>query len=151
MASVTNPRLPPEPAPEDEVDYRERLEEVIDQKRRALADPGPPWKEWFLHDGAKWWIGLAYLIIDSWCLAGGLEAGLLVVGFALIVPVTYFEFLLWRFLWYRPPLDRPVRGDFHRTWLRPVEFGRWTPEGAIVRTRGRAALGPQGPNPQEFM
>jgi len=73
------------------------------------------------------------------------------LGLVLLVPVTYLQLLLWRYLWYRPPIDRPVRGNFRRSWLRLVEFGRWTPEGVIVRTRGRAALGPQGPNPKEFL
>jgi|HubBroStandDraft_1064217.scaffolds.fasta_scaffold276358_1 hypothetical protein len=141
-----------EPTAEAELAYRERLEEVVEEKRRALEDPGPPWGEWFRHDGAKWWLGLAFLVIDTWFIAGGFEAGLAVVGIALLVPVTYLQLLLWRYLWYRPPLDRPARGGFHRTWLRPVEFGRWTPEGVVVRTQGRGALGPEGgPNPKDFL
>ncbi|HXQ49114.1 MAG TPA: hypothetical protein VN842_04995 [Thermoplasmata archaeon] len=140
-----------EPTPEEEVDFRERLEQVIAEKGRALADPGPPWKEWFLHDGAKWWVGLGFLIVDVWFIVGGIEAGLIAVGLGLLLPVTYLQFIGWRYLWYRPPLDRPVRGDFRRSWVRPVEFGRWTPEGVIVRTQGRAALGPSGPNPKEFI
>lgn len=139
------------PIPEEEVAFRERLEEVVHEKRRALEDPGPPWREWFLHDGAKWWVGLGFLIVDTWILAGGLEAGVPALGALLLLPATYLQFLLWRMLWFRPPIDRPVRGDFHRSWTRPVEFGRWTPEGVVVRTRGRAALGPEGPNPKEFL
>jgi hypothetical protein len=151
MSFSLRPGAPPEPTPEEELDYRERLEEVAEEKRRALLDPGPPWKEWFLHDGAKWWVGVGLFIIDTWIFVGGLEAGLVGVGLLLIVPATYLELLLWRVLWYRPPIDRPVRGDFHRSWFRPVEFGRWTPEGAIIKVRGRDALGPRGPNPKEFL
>jgi hypothetical protein len=138
--------------PEEELDYRERLEQVVEEKRRALADPGPPWREWFLFNGVKWWVGLGFLIIDTWFIVGGLESnGLLALALALLIPVTYLQLLLWRVLWYRPNLDRPARGDYHRTWLRPVEFGRWTPEGELIRTKGRAALGPQGPNPRDFV
>jgi hypothetical protein len=137
--------------PEGEVAYRERIEQVVEEKRRALEDPGPPWKEWFFHDGAKWWVGLSFFVIDTWFFVGGLEAGLFALGLLLLVPATYLQLLLWRFLWYRPSIDRPVRGDFHRSWLRPVEFGRWTPEGVVVRTQGREALGPRGPNPREFL
>ncbi|MCI4365251.1 MAG: hypothetical protein L3K10_04220 [Thermoplasmata archaeon] len=141
----------PERTPEDDLAYRERLEDVVEEKRRALEDPGPPWKEWFLFSGVKWWIGLGFLIVDTWIIAGGFEAGLPVVGLALLIPASYLQFLLWRCLWFRPSLDRPVRGDFRRSWKRPVEFGRWTPEATMVRLHGRAALGPQGPNPQEFL
>ncbi|MCI4373445.1 MAG: hypothetical protein L3K02_07390 [Thermoplasmata archaeon] len=151
MGSSTPLGSPGDAMPGDEMAYRERLEEVQEEKRAALLDPGPPWKEWFLHDGAKWWVGLGFLVIDTWFVAGGLEGGLLALGLVLLIPTTYLEFLLWRFLWYRPPFDRPVRGDFHRSWIRPVEFGRWTPEGNYVQAHGRAALGPQGPNPREFI
>jgi hypothetical protein len=150
MLSGRPPDVPAE-TPEDEIDYRERLELVVEEKKRALADPGPPWREWFLFDGAKWWMGLMFLIFDAWIVAGAEEAGLFVLGLVLLVPATYLEVLCWRFLWFRPKDDRPARGGFHRSWLRPVEFGRWTPEGTIVRTRGRAALGPQGPNPKDFI
>jgi hypothetical protein len=136
--------------PDEEFDYRERLEQVVEEKRKALLDPGPPWKEWFLYDGAKWWMGLVFLILDTWIVAGGLESGLLVIGFVALVPATYLELLAWRYLWFRPDFGRPVRGGFHPTWLRLTEFGRWTPEGAIVRTSGRAALGPEGVNPKDF-
>ncbi len=143
----------PVATPEDDLAYRERLELVVEEKQRALADPGPPWREWFLFDGAKWWVGLGFLIVDTWIIAGGLEAGLLWVGLVLLVPASYLQLLAWRCFWFRPSLDRPVRGgEFHRTWIRPVEFGRWTPEGFTVRTRGRAALGPEdGPNPKDFI
>jgi len=151
MASFSAPGKEVEPTPEEEIDFRERLEQVEEEKRRALQDPGSSWGEWFFHDGAKWYVGLGFLIIDTWLIAGGFESGLVLVGVALLVPATYLELLLYRFLWYRPPIDRPVRGDFRRDWMHPVEFGRWTPEGVVVRTQGRAALGPQGPNPREFL
>jgi len=140
-----------EPTAEEELAFRERLEQVVQEKREALDNPGPPWKEWFLHDGAKWWVGLGFLVIDTWFIVGGLQAGETALGLLLLIPATYLQFLLWRFLWYRPESDRPVRGGFRRTWIRPTEFGRWTPEGVIVRTRGRGALVPPGPNPKDFL
>src|SRR5580658_2712569 len=139
-----------EGTPEEELAFRERLEAVVEEKRQALLDPGPPWREWFLYDGAKWWMGLLFLIFDTWIVAGGLEANLIALGLLALLPATYLELLLWRFLWFRPSLDRPVRGGFTPSWLRLTEFGRWTPEGTIVRTSGRAALGPEGANPKEF-
>jgi hypothetical protein len=140
-----------ERTPEEEVAYRDRLEQVVEEKRRALADPGPPWKEWFLYDGAKWWVGLAFLIADIWIIATGLEAGSLLIALAPLLPASYLQLLAWRYLWYRPIESRSYRRDFRPTWTRPVEFGRWTPEGALVRAGGRVASGPQGPNPKEFL
>jgi hypothetical protein len=140
-----------EGTPEEELAFRERLEAVVEQKRLALEDPGPPWKEWFLFDGAKWWMGLLFLIFDTWIVAGGLEAGLLVVGVLLLIPATYLELLFWRFLWYLPPDGTSMGQRFHPSWIRPVEFGRWTPEGTTVRTLGRDALAPEGVNPREFL
>jgi hypothetical protein len=149
---MRSPNLSPseEGTPDEEFDYRERLEQVVDEKRRALLDPGPPWKEWFLFDGAKWWMGLLFLIFDAWIVGAGIEAGLLWVGLLGLIPATYLELLSWRYLWFRSDLGRPVRGGFQPTWLRLTEFGRWTPEGTTVRTLGRAALGPEGTNPKEF-
>jgi hypothetical protein len=140
-----------ERTPEEEVAYRDRLEEVVEEKRRALEDPGPPWKEWFLFDGAKWWVGLGFLIADVWIISGGLEVGSLLLALAPLVPATYLQLLAWRYLWYRPHESRLHRHDFQRTWFRPVEFGRWTPEGAVVRAGGHVISGPQGPNPREFL
>jgi hypothetical protein len=148
----SSPDSEDEGTPYEQVAYRERIEQVVEEKKRALADPGAPWGEWFFFDGAKWWMGLLFLIFDTWIIAGGIEAGSLFwVALAALVPATYLELLLWRFLWFRPETDRPPHGGFRRTWLRPVEFGRWTPEGTVVRTSGRAALGPEGPNPKEFL
>src|SRR5580658_8525580 len=144
-------QLGDEGTPEEELAFRERLEAVVEEKRLALQDPGPPWKEWFLFDGAKWWMGLLFLILDTWIVTAGLEAGLLVVGLLAVIPASYLEVLFWRFLWYLPPEGNSIGTRFHRTWIRPVEFGRWTPEGTTIRIHGRDSLATEGVNPREFL
>jgi len=139
---------PGAPAPEEELSIAERLDLVEEEKRRALADPGPSWTEWFLYSGAKWWMGLLFLIIDVWVIVTWIELGSLVLLLASLVLVSYAEFLLWRYLWYRPS---EWHRDFHATWFTPVRFGRWTPEGAQVRAGTPLGEFEDGPNPHEFL
>jgi len=120
------------------------------EKREALRDPGAPWKEWFLFQGAKAWIGLAFLILDAW-LAEIWIVPWNPVGLGLSLAfAVYLEFLAWRYLWYRPEANWGGRG-FRPTWNRLRAVGRWTPEEAAVR---RGELGPpavEGPDPSEFL
>lgn len=103
-------------------------------KQKALADPGPGWREWFLYSGAKVWVALGFFIIDIWILeswASPFDG----VGMGLsIVAALYLEFLAYRYLWYRWDPEAPKEpGPFRPTLLRPREVGRWTPEAALAK------------------
>lgn len=138
--------------PEDEFALDARLSAVSEEKRRALAAPGPSWRQWWFHDGSKWYVGLGLLILDIWLLAYGFEAGALLGAVALLVVAVYAEFLLYRYLYYRPhPDDQAHATRFRRTWTRPVAFGRWTPEADFVRAGGKLPGPEEGPNPKEFL
>lgn len=120
-------------------------------RQRALAERGPSWKEWFYFEFLKVWIVLGLLIVDSWIIAIWLDPINVLAIVGSVAVVLYAEFLLYRCLWYRPDPDHEPR-EFHRTYLRPVRFGRWTPEAWRVR----AGLDPMpgstgGPDPREFL
>ena len=100
---------------------------------------------------------LLFLVVDVWALVAWSDGGgsYLLLAFA---GLAYLEFLLYQYLYYRSPTRSRRRGaSFHRTWYRPVEFGRWTPEGERIRTgrggvRGdeEGAAPAEGPSPDEF-
>lgn len=120
-----------------------------EEKRRALQDPGRPWKEWFYFTALKWWIGILFLIVDSWIVSTFLV--LRSWGFlaASIVAAVYLEYLAFEYLWRRPdPAHPPRTGRFR--WP-PFEVGRWTPEGFGLRA-GRPHRPPEEPvaDPREF-
>lgn len=129
-----------------------RLEPIDDETRqKAIADPGPSWKEWFYTDFLKVWTVLGFLIVDGWVLASWFQPLNLVGLVPSIVLSLYLELLAYRYLWYRPKVNRS-KGAFSRDWLHPVPFGRWTPEAARVR----AGLEPipaatAGPDLREFL
>jgi hypothetical protein len=134
--------------PEDRVAFREAVDRVAAEKKLALLDPGPTWKEWFYFSAMKVYLGLAFMILDSWLVVGFLEVGLLLEAVLATIGAVYLEFLCYRFLWRRPPLDHPIRASFRPTWHTPVQFGRWTPEGERFRA---GLLVPGGPDPREFL
>jgi hypothetical protein len=128
---------------------REQLESVQDEKRRALREPGPSWKDWWYYSASKWYIALGLLILDAWVLVAGIDADPY-LGSLVVLPVVYGEFLLYQYLYHRPRLEgRRSRSAFRRTWYRPVEVGRWTPEAAIVRAGGQLYRD-EGPTLDEF-
>jgi len=140
------------PDASDEFAFRQQVDRVVDEKRRALADPGPSWREWWFHSGSKWYVGLAFLIFDVWVVGFGLEIGLLSVAIGLFVLALYGEFLLYRYLYYEPEIDvTGPRTPFRRTWYRPVEYGRWTAEGEVLRAGGTVVVPDDGPDPKEFL
>ncbi len=139
------------PTPEEDVAFRDRVEQVAEEKRLALLDPGPTWKEWFFYEATKWWIGLALFIIDIWIVFGWWQAGSVTLGVVTLVAAIYGEFLLARFLWHRPSEPRPRNRPFRPTWYLPVEVGVWTPE-AADRRAGRGVPGlTDEPRPDEFL
>ena len=141
--------------PEEQRAWELGLERLEEEKRAALKDPGPTWREWFFYDHAKWWVGLLFLIADVWIVgswvSGGGVTGLGAVGLvASLAAATYLEMLLWGYLWRRPTEGTPRgRGRFRPSWRALREFGRWTPESARLRARGVPDDG--SPTPQEFL
>ncbi len=119
----------------------------------ALSHPGLSWHDWFFFDAAKWWVGLVDLIVDAWIIAYWYDlSNFLGLGLSLAAAL-YGEFLLYRFLWYRPledaPAPRSPPGSLRARLLRPVPIGRWTPEAAGYLPVARSADGT--PNPNEFL
>ncbi len=142
--------------PDEEAALAETLDRVDQEKRLALLDPGPTWKEWFFHSHAKLWVGLSFLILDAfifgtWISDGSFPASH-IVGAALSLAVgLYGEVLLWRYLWRVPGDDEPILGSrFRPSWKALREFGRWTPEAAELRAHPPAATD-GGPDPGEFL
>ncbi len=121
------------------------------QRKAALAEPGLSWKEWSLYVAARWWGAILFLIIDAWIAETWLQTSFVWGLFPSLAAAIYAEFLLYRYLWHRPPLDEAKpRGGFRRSWTRPVKFGRWTPEGMDLRA-GRPVIGyGSRPDPREF-
>ena len=142
--------------PEEEAAWEAGLEQVAEEKRRALRDPGPSWREWFFYDHARWWVGLGFLIVDAWIITAfvqnsSITADGVVEAFASLAVATYLQILLYRYLWRRPS-DAPRRARFRPSWKALTEVGRWTPEGERLR-RGVATTSPAdgSPNPKDFL
>ncbi len=130
---------------------RTQLDRVAEEKRRALADPGPSWREWWFHHAAKWYVLLGLLIGDLWLVTLGVETGGLAFALVALIGLLYGEFLLYRFLWYRPRDEgRHAAGSFRPTFLRPVRYGRWTPEADYVRAGGQLDADDDGAKLHEF-
>lgn len=127
--------------------FRVIVDQVAAEKKAALAEPGPSWKEWGLHSALKWYVALAFLMADGWLVDTVLVAGSY-LGLAALVPAVYAEYLVWQYLWYRPEEARTTRRRPPR-WAHPVRFGRWTAEGDRAR-RGELVLTDE-PTPSEFL
>ena len=134
----TEPVDDAELTPEEREAYLQGLERVREDQLRALHDPGPTWREWFFYDAMKWWVGLLYLILDSWIFVGWVTT----VGYtswggaglaASLVGALYLELLFYRYLWRRPSDEDARPGSFRPGWRALREFGRWTPEEAAFR------------------
>ncbi len=143
--------------PEEEDALRIGIERIHQEKLQALRDPGPGWKEWFLFDGAKWWVGLLYLVVDSWIVGLWFErygvTGTIVVLIVLsLVAALYLELLAFRYLWRRPADDEHVgSGVFRPGPFALREVGIWTPE-AKSHLASRLRRGPEGaPDPHDFL
>ncbi len=158
------PILGPEPArPETERSIEEdalltdRLDRVEEEKREALKDPGPTWKEWWYYQASKWYVLIGLLVVDVWAFAEWADLAnqgstyLWIPGSVSLVLLAYGEFLLYSYLYYRPEDRAGGRRRSHRpSWLQPFAVGRWTPEGALRRS-GVPLAGDEGPSPDEFL
>ena len=150
-------REEPEENPEEVARYWAAVDRIQEEKRTALADKGIPWKEWWFYSASKWYVVLLFLVVDVWALVAWADGGGVYL-LPVLAGLAYLEFLLYQYLYYRSPTRNQRRSaSVRRTWYRPVEFGRWTPEGERART-GRArvpgaeegAVGDEGPSPDEF-
>jgi len=61
--------------PEEEAAIRIGLDQLAEEKVQALRDPGPSWREWFFFDAAKWWVAVAFLVLDSWVVGAWIAYG----------------------------------------------------------------------------
>jgi len=124
--------------------------EEQEQKRRALAEPGPSWKEWLYFTAFRWWMGILFLIVDSWIVATFLVIRAWLPLAAATATAIYLEILIYGYFWHRPDPDRP-RPEGRFRWP-PYQVGRWTPEGFRIRS-GQAQLpvGEKSPDPREFL
>lgn len=156
MAPILTPAQEPEDKTRSAAERRvlkEKIDLVAEEKRLALVNPGPTWREWVFFEAFKWWFAIAFLILDSllivqWFIWGSYLG--LVISVALAV---YAEFLLYRYLWTRPrTAHERRRAPFRPSWHRPVECGRWTPEAEFARQQGTVfGAHDDGPNPEEFL
>lgn len=126
----------------------ERWEE---EKRRARDHPGASWKEWLYFTAFRWWMGIAFLIVDTWIVTIFLVPRQWVFLALSILPAVYLEYLLYGYLWRRPGPTTDVSRSRRVRWP-PYEVGRWTPEGFQLRA-GVAVepAEPPGPDPREFL
>ncbi|HTT14375.1 MAG TPA: hypothetical protein VMG81_01145 [Thermoplasmata archaeon] len=145
------PERPPED-PDEWFELQGQLDRVAEEKRKALADPGPSWHDWWYFSASKWYLGLLLFILDIWIVAAALEAGLLAVGLLGLVAALYAEFLFWGFLYYVPASESRWAGrPFRPTWHRLTEYGRWTPEGEAIRRGRRVVVADGAPDPRDFL
>jgi len=152
----TDPGSEHELTPEEEAAWEAGLSRVAEEKRRALKDPGPSWREWFFYGYAKWWVGLGFLIVDAWVVsaftgAGSINANGVVECVGALAVAIYLEILLYRYLWRKPAVGS-TRARFRPSWTGLTEVGRWTPEGERLR-RGLGVPRTEdgSPNPNEFL
>jgi hypothetical protein len=126
--------------------------DVREEMELARQDPGPSWREWFFFHAAKWWLGLAFLIVDVWILVAALTVPL-AICLGLLALAVYLEILTWQFLWHRPEGVSVRPPPVNRMWwIRPRPIGRWTPEAAEARLRGPVGgVTENAPDPREFL
>jgi hypothetical protein len=152
LLQPAEPREEKDEAPLSRAALRDQLDRVEEEKRQALLEPGPSWREWWYFSASKWYVGLGLLIVDSWIISSWFQYGSLLAGILALVGAIYLEFLLYEYLYYRPHPERERRrGRPRAVWFHPVEFGRWTPEGAILRAGGTIPGTSDTPTPEEFL
>lgn len=119
---------------------------TAEEREAALKAPGQSWHDWFYFIALKWWVGLGILIIDSWIVAGWIEAGGWLELLGSVALAVYLEYLLWQYLWH--PYHPELHGQFRPTWKAPFEAGRWTPEREALLA---GKLEPAAPDPRQFL
>jgi hypothetical protein len=133
-----------------DLEGRSLQDRVAAEKARALREPGPSWRQWMFQSAFRTYYLLGILIADVQVIVAWYEVGSIVGLILSLVLALYLEFLLYRYLWYRPRETLTER-VFHRSWLRPVEYGRWTAEADLVRAGISIGRTEEGPTPKEFL
>jgi hypothetical protein len=134
---------------EPDAEARKRFAQSRSEREALIREPGPSWREWLYTQAFRWWLGLGFLILDTWIAAGWVEVGGWLPLVASLIAAGYLEFLLWQYLWH--PYDPELRGKFQPSWHRPFEVGRWSPDRQKVLS-GQWGPGEGGvPDPQEFL
>jgi hypothetical protein len=121
-----------------------------EEREAAIALPGPTWRQYFYRDFLRWWMILLFFVVDVWIVASFEHPLLPFVIIPSVGVAAYLEYLIYEYLWGAPHIHRAGRSTvYHRTWYRPVEYGRWTEVGEQVR----AGITPTAtePDPQEFI
>lgn len=139
--------VPPDPVPPANAPEFGR-DEVEEEKRRALLDPGPTWKEWMYFTAFRWWMAVLFLIVDSWIVATFLVVHDWLPLAGATATAIYLEILIYGYFWHRPDPEKPSYTRRFRGL--PYQVGRWTPEGVRLRA-GQAALPESAPDPREFL
>jgi hypothetical protein len=122
-------------------------------REKAIEAPGASWREFFFFELAKVWIMLGLFVVDSLILVYWTDPFNPLALLASLFLAFYAELLLYRILWYRPnPEEGYLAREFRPTWIRPVRYGRWTPE-AWRAKEGRDPFEDVvvGPDPREFL
>jgi len=148
FGDASEDRKRPAPDEDTEASFDDR---VAVEKARALEEPGPSWRTWFFQSALRGYYFLGILIVDVQLFVFWLEVSNVPGHVASLVVALYLEFLLYRYLWYRPRDDVAPQGSFRRTWLRPAEYGLWTPEADLVRAGVSIYRTEEGPSPKEFL
>lgn len=140
------------PDPSADYAFEAHYDRVAQEKEAARRAPDIPWGTWWLRSGSKWYLAVGFLIADVWIFAGALPLIGVGLAFVPLAGALYAEFLLYRYLYFVPGDDEePRRGPFRPSWTRPVEYGRWTAEGAALRAGGTVVSPEAGPDPKEFL
>jgi hypothetical protein len=122
------------------------------ERRAIIAIPGPTWRQWFYYDFLKMWLGLACFIADVLVVVTWIRPLDIPAMTLSLVGAIYLEFLLFRYLWYRPTYAEDAGKPFRPSWTRLTKYGRWTPEAELAGT-GRSAqlIQSDAPRPEEFL
>ncbi len=75
--------------------FRIIVDQVAAEKKAALEEPGPSWREWGLHSALKWYVGLGFLIVDG-LLVDFWTGQAVYLGLLSLIPAVYAEYLLWQ-------------------------------------------------------
>jgi hypothetical protein len=125
-----------------------------EERKKAIDDPGTPWKVWWYAQGSKTWIGVGMMILDVF-LYGTIWMWTWPYAHYMLIPAMpfalYLNYLLWNYLWRVPDLDELRKGQIERTALHPWPVGRWTEDYAVWKAQGVAGLHGDAINPGDFV
>ncbi|MGI0053128.1 MAG: hypothetical protein ACREC5_02635 [Thermoplasmata archaeon] len=129
-----------------------------EERRAAIADPGPSWRQYFLRDFLRWWTALGYFVVDAVIVASYLRPPDPAAILLELTAALYLEYLLYEFLWYTPRWFAEGAGRYRteaptgwRRAIRPVAAGRWTDAYRWIRSGREVRSTAPGPDPREFL